>query len=520
MATPARVLLMAGTFMGLSGCAVGPDYLMPVEAVPKLFGTARLVPAAPPLSDPDAVHASPFVRWWQTLRDPHLNALVERAVTANPDIAIALARVQQAREQEIVVLGAMLPEVAGAGTAGTGSGTDLTKGRAPQSIRAGDSTTGFQQVNRIAGFDAGWELDLFGKYKRALEAARDDSEAQAELRNWVLISVIADVARNYLDVRALQMQLDIARQSVEAAQRTVDLLTTRFERGLSNELDLTLAKRQLATQQALLPKITAQIAAAQSRLAVLLGTYSAALDPDVRPPAKMPSLPERMRMGVPPDLLRRRPDVRQAERELAAQTARIGVATADLFPTVAVTAGFGAQGGNKAAGVGSGTPIHGPIWSFGPGAYWPLLDFGKLDALVNIEEYKALELGVSYKKTIIAAVEEVDLANKQYHLDLQQQRDLIVALDASHKSVDLAVERYERGVTDFLYVLDAQRQDYALAEQTAQMGETVVLDYVAFYKAIGGGWEMYASLPPIKPAQPAVMATVRRTTNGWDRDHR
>ena len=515
MATPCRVLLVAGAVMGLTGCAVGPNYLMPVESVPKLFGTAQLVPAAPPLSAPEVVHAAAFVRWWQTLHDPHLSALIERAVVANPDIEIALARVQQAREQEIVVIGAMLPDVGAAGTVGTGSGLDNTKGRAPQSIRAGDSTSGFQQVNRLAGFDAGWELDLFGKYQRALEAARDDSEARAELRNMVLISVVAEVARNYLDVRALQMQLEIARQSVVTAQKTVDLLKTRFDRGLSNELDLTLAKRQLATQEALIPRITAQIAAAQRRLAVLLNTYSADLDPDVRPPAKMPALPQHLRPGVPPDLLRRRPDIRQAERELAAQTARIGEATADLFPAVAVTAGFGAQGGNRAAGVGTATPIHGPIWSFGPGAYWPVLDFGRLDALVNIEEYKAHEALVNYRKVIVGAVEEVDLANKQYHLDVQQQRDLVVALDASHRAVDLAIERYERGVTDFLYVLDAQRQDYALAEQTAIAAETVVLDYVAFYKALGGGWEMYATLPPIKPAQPALMATVRRTTDGW-----
>jgi NodT family efflux transporter outer membrane factor (OMF) lipoprotein len=311
------------------------------------------------------------------------------------------------------------------------------------------------------------------------------------------------------------MELEIAKSDVVTAQKTVDLLTTRFDRGLSNELDLTLAKRQLATQQAMLPQILAQIAAAQSRLAVLLGTYSAEIDPDVRPPGKLPALPQRVRPGVPPDLLRRRPDIRQTERELAAQNARIGVATADLFPSVALTAGFGAQGGITSGGTTTATPIHGPIWSFGPGAYWPLLDFGRLDALVNIEEYKAHGALVNYKKTIISAVEEVDLAIKQYQLDLQHQHDLIVALDSSHRAVDLATERYERGVTDFLYVLDAQREDYAIAEQTAVAAETVVLDYVAFYKALGGGWELYADLPPIKPAQPAVMATVRRVSDGF-----
>jgi NodT family efflux transporter outer membrane factor (OMF) lipoprotein len=518
MSTPGRALLVAGAFIWLSGCAVGPDYQLPEAAVPKLFGSASLTSAAAPMASPASTHSDQFVRWWQILHDRRLNTLVERAVASNPDIEIALTRVQEAREQEIVVIGAMLPTVGGSAAVATGSGTgvDLTRGRAAQSIRAGDTASGLKSISRIAGFDAGWELDLFGKYQRALEAARDDAEAQAELRDAVLITVISDVAHNYLDIRGLQMRLAIAKDDVATAQRTVDLLTTRFDRGLSNELDLTLAKRQLATQQAILPQITVQIAAAQSRLAVLLGTYAADVAAAVQAPGKLPMLPERLRPGVPVELLRRRPDIRQTERALAAQTARIGVATADLFPSVALTAGFGAQGGTRQTTVtGTATPIHGPIWSFGPGAYWPLLDFGRLDALVNIEELKAHEALVNYKKTIIGAVEEVDLAIKQYRMDLQQQRDLGVALEASHRAVNLATERYERGVTDFLYVLDAQRQDYALAEQTAIVSETVVLDYVAFYKALGGGWEPYADLPPIPPAQPALAATVRRVTNGW-----
>ena len=509
MATPCRALLAAGTFMWLSGCAVGPDYQLPVEVVPKLFGSTPLVSATANSGPPDN---PAYVRWWQTLHDPHLNSLINRAIASNPDIEIALARVQEARQQEIVVIGAALPVVGGSAAVATGSGADLTKGRVAQSIRAGDNRAGFNQISRIAGFDAGWELDLFGKYQRALEAARDDTGAQIELRNAVLITVVADVARNYLDIRGQQMRLEIAKSDVATAQKTVDLLTTRFDRGLSNELDLTLAKRQLATQQAVLPEITALITAAQSRLAVLLGTFAADIAPDIRPPARMPVLPERLRPGVPVELLRRRPDIRENERELAAATARIGVATANLFPSVALTAGFGAQGGKKG---GTATPISGPIWSFGPGAYWPLLDFGRLDALVNIEEFRTHEALVQYKKTIIAAVEDVDQSIKQYRLDLQRQRELGVALEAGHRSVDLATERYERGVTDFLYVLDAQRQLFALADQTAIAAEVVVLDYVAFYKALGGGWELYADLPPMPLPQPALIATGRRLTNGW-----
>jgi NodT family efflux transporter outer membrane factor (OMF) lipoprotein len=513
MAIPCRALLAAGALMGLAGCAVGPNYQMPLAAVPARFGSALLTSATPPASAPEIAHSAPFIRWWQSLHDPHLSALIERAVVSNPDVEIALTRVQEAREQQIVVIGAMLPTVGGSATAATGTGTDLTKGREAQSIRAGDSTSGLTHISRMAGFDAGWELDLWGKYQRLLEAVRDDAEAQAELRNAVLITVIAEVARNYLDIRGLQVRLEIAKEDVATAQKTVDYLATRFQRGLSNEFDLTLGKRQLATQQALLPQITAQISAAQSRLAVLLGTYSADIAADVQPPGKMPVLPVHLRSGVPVELLRRRPDIRQTERELAAQTARIGVATADLFPTVAVTAGFGAQSGMKSSP--TATPISGPIWSFGPGAYWPLLDFGRLDALVNIQEMKADEAFIRYKKTIVAAVEEVDQAIKQYRADLQRKRDLAVALEASRRAVELATERYERGVTDFLNVLDAQRQDFALKEQAAIAAEAVVLDYVAFYKALGGGWELYTGLPPIKPAQPALAATVRRVTDGW-----
>jgi NodT family efflux transporter outer membrane factor (OMF) lipoprotein len=504
-----RALLVAGAALWVSGCAVGPDYQLPTGAIPRLFGSAAMTEAVP---GPPA--SADFVRWWQVLHDRELNALIDRAITSNPDLEIALTRVQEARTQQVVVLGAMLPTVAGSAAIATGSagGNDLTRGRAAQSIRAGDSTTNLKSISRIAGFDAGWELDLFGKYRRLLEATRDDAEAQMELRNAALITIISDVARNYLDIRGLQARLEIARNDVATAQKTVDLLLTRFDRGLSNELDLTLARRQLANQQARVPELMAAISAAESRLALLLGTYSTEITGELQKGRKLPDMPTRLRAGVPVDLLRRRPDIRVAERQLAAATARVGVAIADLFPTVAVTAGFGAQGGTKS---GVAVPIHNPIWSFGPGGYWPLLDFGKLDALINIQEMRAHEQFVNYKKTVIVAVEEVDQAIKQYRFAQAQLKALTVALAASQRAVDLAMERYERGVTDFLNVLDAQRQEYALEDQTAFAQEAVVLQYVAFYKALGGGWELFDELPPIPEPQPALIATARRLVNDW-----
>jgi NodT family efflux transporter outer membrane factor (OMF) lipoprotein len=508
MAVRRRILLAFGLAVGVSGCAVGPDYLPPEIAVPAMFGGApRQIVSQDSASLPDAI------RWWQTLHDPELNRLVQRAVECNPDIEIALTRVQAVRTQQIVVIGSALPQAEANAGGGWGTGTDLTKGRAAQPLRAGSNNTGLSKITGIAGFDAGWEVDLWGKYRRQLEAVRDDAQAFAELRNAVLITVIADVVRSYADLRSLQMRLQIARDAVKAAQNTADYAQARLTQEITNELPVTIAKRELATRQARIPELQGAISHAQSRLALLLGTFSSDVIPELRVSRGLPRVPSRLRPGAPAELLRRRPDIRQAERQLAASTARIGVAIANLFPTAALTAGIGAQTGERA--VTKTPPFNGAIWSAGPTAYWPLLDFGRLDALINIQELQAHELLVNYKKTVITAVEEVDDAIKQYRAQQQRLRELSVALEQSRRAVRLATERYERGITDFLYLLDAQRQEFEIEDQNAIAQEAVVIQYIALYKALGGGWELYDVLPPIREAQPALIAAARRLTNDW-----
>ena len=281
-----RVLFAAGAVAALCGCTVGPDYYFSEVAVPVSYGSAwKAVVTQETAPEPE------ILRWWTTLHDRELDRLVERAVECNPDIEIALTRVQAFRTQQIVVLGNALPQVGASGTYAAGTGTDLTKGRVAQSIRAGDATTGLHDINRMAGFDMGWELDIFGKYRRLLEAVRDDAEAMFELRNAVIISVIADVALNYVNIRSLQQRLRIARNAVEAAKKNVTFTQSRFERGLTNELDVTLAKRELATVQALLPQLQAAISLAESRLSLLLGTYSPDLLPELRASAGLPRVP-------------------------------------------------------------------------------------------------------------------------------------------------------------------------------------------------------------------------------------
>jgi NodT family efflux transporter outer membrane factor (OMF) lipoprotein len=510
MAAQRRFWLACGVAAGLCGCTVGPDYQFPEVAVPALFGSAsREVVSQDTAPQPEAI------RWWQTLHDPELTSLVERAIACNLDIEIALTRMQAVRTQQIVVVGAALPTVDASAGIAAGTGSDLMKGRVPQPLDSGTNTTGLQNVSRVAGFDTGWELDLWGKYKRQLEAVRGEAEAYAEIRNAVLISVISDVVRNYVILRGLQQRLHIAQTGVTAARKIADVAQERFNRGLTNELDVTLAKRELASALAVIPDLTAAISHQESLLGLLLGTFSSDIIPELRKARPLPRVPSRLRTGLPVELLRRRPDIRISERQLAAATARIGLATAALFPTVTFTAGFGVQGGERSTSKSAAAPLSGPIWSAGPGGYWPLLDFGRLDALINIQELAAHESLVNYKRTILVAVEEVDDAIKQYRAQQQRYRELQVALEQARKSVTLATERYERGLTDFLYVLDAQRQEFAIEDQTAIAQEAVVIQYVALYKALGGGWELYNELPPLRDPKPAIVATVDRLANDW-----
>jgi NodT family efflux transporter outer membrane factor (OMF) lipoprotein len=372
------------------------------------------------------------------------------------------------------------------------------------------NTTGFREITRVIGFDAGWELDLFGKYRRELEAGHYETEAAIDARNATLVVVFADLARNYLQLRGLQARIKVAGENIARAQKTVDLVQTRFNRGLVNELDLTLAKRELATLQAQLPPLIAGASDVEARIAVLLGTYSGAVSGELdRPPRDIPQVPAHLRPGQPITLLRRRPDIQVAERQLASATALIGESVADLFPRVLLTAGVGAEGGRQTHETGV-QPFKGAIWSAGPGAYWPVLDFGRLDALADVQEFRAYEALLNYRKVILTAVAEVDGAIAQYRAALQQLQQLNSALAQAREAVKLATERYERGLTDFLNVLDAEREAYGLEDQVVTARQTVAIQFVAVYLALGGGWELYKELPPVPRPQAAILATFRR----------
>ena len=505
-----RYLSSLAVSASLAACAVGPDYHTPKINVPDAFvATSGAVATKVAGSTNSTLDVA---KWWLTLNDSELNSLVERAIQSNPSLEIALTRLQQARTLEVAVTGVALPELEASGGAGRGTGSNLTRGRVSPPLNAASNTAGLQQINYVGGFDAAWEIDVFGRYRRAIEAARYDTQALAAARNAVLITVVADVARAYLDMRGLQMQLAVLRQNIRSAQQSLDLVQARFDRGIINELDVTLARRQLATLQAQVAPMTSQISAAQYAIAVLLGKFPEDLAKELEKPGLIPQVPEQVQAGLPLDLIRRRPDIHEAEWQLAGATARIGVATANLFPRVAITAGGGGQG----QGLGVTPVVNQSIWSAGVVATWPLLDFGTLDALVNAADLRTRELLINYRRTVLSAVQDVDNAISGYASQQDRLRNLDDALAASQRAVSLASQRYDRGLTDYLNVIDAQRQEYELAEQYAAAQIAVADQFVALYKGLGGGWEQYQTIPPIRQPQPAVVAAFRRVFDPED----
>jgi NodT family efflux transporter outer membrane factor (OMF) lipoprotein len=485
----------------LGGCAAGPEYHTPKPDTPPQFAA----------SSTDAGLSAPtdeqnLASWWRALGDSKLDSLVDRAIKSNLDLEIALMRLQQARTYEAVVMSHALPQVNASAAAARGTGSDLGRGRADQALVSATNTAGLTQINTLEGFDAVWQLDLFGKFRREIEATKYDAQAAAAARYGVITAVIADVVRAYIDLRGFQVQAGVLRQAVDVLRESLRLETIRYQRGIINELDVALATRELSTMEAQLAPMVAQEKAAQYAIAVLLGEYPESMAEELSKPDLVPSMPAAASAGTPLDLLKRRPDIQQAERQLASATARIGVATANLYPQVGLVGSIGAQG----QGWGTSPAIGSHIWSFGPAALWPVLDFGAIDAQVNVARLERRAYLLSYRRAILNAVQQVDTALDAYSAQQDRLKNLGDGLLAAQRAVDLATQRYNRGLTDYLNVVDAERQLYDIQEEYAQAQVAEGDQFVQLYRSLGGGWENYQAVPDIRRPQPAIIAAFRR----------
>ena len=473
------VFLLALAAVALAGCAVGPDYHPPKARAPANWSEAQL--------GGTTNSAATVVEWWKTFNDPVLNSLVERAVAANYDLRIAEGRLHEARALRAGALFDLGPKIDG--SAGY---TDVRQSRNSLPFNTsgplGSTITSnylFQTDLYDAHFDASWEIDVFGGKRRALQEANALLASVEEDRRDVLVSVLAEVVRNYVDVRNFQQRLAIANKNIAAQQDAVDIARARFHAGLASELDAKEAEVLLATTQSQVPTFEESLKQAVHRLGVLIGKEPGALLDELSTTAPIPVPPPEVPVGLPSDLLRRRPDVRRAERQLAAATANIGVQTAELFPKFSLTGAAGFQSLSAFDWFSGGSKY----WSAGPTVTWRILDLGNVRSQIRTANAQAQQSLAMYDKTVLTSLEDVENAVVAYSKEQVRHRSLQEAVDASRSAVEISNELYKNGLTSFLNVVDAERSLYQAEDELVQSERTVTVNLVALYKALGGGWQ-------------------------------
>lgn len=462
----------------LTACTVGPNYKRPQVAVPKEWtvGPARGTSTKLPETD----------EWWSSFHDPELDSLITRAVGRNLDLKLALERVQEARAARGVVRSAYFPSI--------DANASATRERAQIYTPAG--LTSPIETNLFQGYlSVSWELDVFGGIRRAVEAATADVGAAEDNRRNVLVILLGDVGRTYAQLRGFQRQLQIANKNIATQRDTLELTAARAKAGLATELDVSRAAAQVESTKAVVPTLLSGIDVSIHRLSVLLGEEPGALRSELERASPIPAAGPNVEVGLPSDLLKRRPDIGSAEAQLAAATARIGVARADLFPRFFLTGTAGRQA-NQLHDLTLGL---GNFYSVGPSVSLPLFTGGRIRSNIAVQTSRERQALISYEAVILNALEEVENALVGYSEEQERRDRLNEAVRQSQLAVDLANEQYRAGLVDFLSVLDAQRELYGSEDQLVQSETSVTTNLIALYRAMGGGWRVSGSMVVNKP---------------------
>ena len=463
---PLAAALLAG------GCAVGPDYREPKPALDASFVNAPAAAANPSSAD--------IATFWRGFGDAELTALIDRAIAVNGDVRIAQARLQESRANLQGARAELLPNIGVAADAGRTLTPEYLLPGASRSQR----TTSFYD----AGFTASWELDFFGRNRRASESAAAQLDASQAGVHAAQTVVAAEVARNYLELRGLQLRLAVARDSIVNQRESLRLTSARLDAGRGTQLDVARAQTQLAGTEAILPTLQSAVDRSSYRIATLVAEPLREVAARLATPRLLPTLPvtdlSALPLGTPEQLLRRRPDLVQSERQLAAATAEIGVATADLFPRVNLVGLIGFAT-NQLSGFGAATSQQ---YSLAAGLTWPLLDFGRVRSRISASEARALQSLASYEQTVATALEETESALSQFSHSAEQTDKLAIAAASAEQAARLSKLRFDAGAVDFLIVLDAERQSLIARDALvlAQVGQATAL--VSVYRALGGGW--------------------------------
>ncbi len=470
------ILIVAGlAAVMIGGCIVGPEYHRPQPTVgPSAWAGVSTIPTA----QPSVATAQPadITQWWRQINDPILNELVEEAVKTNLDLQIAVVRLRQARATRGITIGGLWPSVAASGSY-------------QRMHAAGTVPDNLQQDLYQAGLDAVWELDLFGGIRRSVESAQANVQAAIENIRDVQISLIAEVALNYVQLRGYQQEIVIAQNNLKSQRHTADITHKRLDVGFASALDTANADSDVAMTESQIPVF--ETAAQQSiyALSVLLAQPPAALLEKLSPAASLPMVPAKIPVGLPSELLRRRPDIRESEAQLHAATAQIGVAVAQLFPSFSLT-GTVDWHSNLLRTWWSDA---GRSFSFGPSVNWLLLQGGAVISNVRLQEAIRDQAFITYQKTVLAAFQDVENALIAFKNEQEHRKALNDAVIANRKAVDLSLQLYTEGQIDFLNVLNAQRSLYASEDALVQSERNVTIDLITLYKTLGGGWESMPS---------------------------
>lgn len=482
-----RLATLASMMLGIllvQGCAwipsVGPDYVEPEISPPDSWLTkeASLTSALDERIKPD---------WWSGLNDPALTELISRALTSSPDLKIAQARVGEARALLRVATAGFFPQV--------NAGYEFQ--------RSDPSDASFQGLSRSlapfsqysAGFDATWEIDLFGGLRREREGALASLEQAEATHADAMVTLLSDVARTYYSIRAAEKRLLVNRRNLETQAESLELVRARFEAGLVSELDVAQSENLVETTRARIPQIEDTKLSLVAALGVLIGEFPESVQellvvaPAVTLRDNVGDLPAIVPVGIPADLLRRRPDVRALERSVAAQSARVGVATSDLFPRISLTGQFGYTNFES----GSLFDQEGRRWSFTPAVQLPLFRGGSIWANIEAQDQRLAQALALYEKGVLSAVSETEQALSSYRRQRERQVALLAAFRASERALELSRDLYTQGIADFQRVLDAEREALQSEENLVFAEEATMRALISIYKALGGGWEREAT---------------------------
>ncbi len=510
-------LMLCALAASLGACTVGPDF-----SPPKPPDASTWNGETPPTNAAVSQATNPDPEWWSGFNDPVLTSLMETAIKGNLDLQQAVLRIVIARQGQITAAAAGLPTLSATGSysrmqlgaqgilesKGAYKGLDALS--APNSslnqYRPGlgnqTSSTLGGLLNQIAqptdlyqyGLDASWELDLFGKVRRSVEQATASTEAQIEATNDALVMLEGEVAQTYVQLRGAQALYASQQENVRTAQDAFDLTLRRQQHGLTTDLDVEQARTQLDDNQRQLPGFEKQVRQAMNALSVLIGQPPGAVDAMVNTPTPLPTIPQIIGVGVPSSLARRRPDIREAEAQLHAATANIGVAVASFYPDISLTGNLGL----RALDASYLTNWASHFYSIGPSISLPIFEGGKLTSNLRVANAQAASAALAYRGTVINALREVEDAMVAYRTDLITRDKAADTVKSGETTLYLARNRYDHGLSDFIQVLDSERTLIAARQQLVQSNVTLTTDIVALYKALGGGWEKRAGDIPVQ----------------------